>query len=292
MTEGILDAGPVDVVARLCRLGDACTAGPTEATAGSARSVTAWSVASASRSASPLEPHPVAAAAEWIGGWWQHARRLWAHPGRVGGPIRPFGTVVHSTDMLPDEWDALVAAWLGRAGDGACAHFLIGRTVEHGTLQLAPITSNANHAGGPGHGVYRVPGIGDVHPNLATVGIELHCAGGVRRVGGAWRLVEGGVAHGAPLPESEVIPDPARPGRGWHRVTDYQRAALAALLAGLELVLAPVPPGAVKVAFHEAPPAYAVIPGARLATHAELDPQHRADPWPPLCAWLRTEKKL
>jgi hypothetical protein len=273
--EGIVDAGPVDVAERLCRLGNACTAGPP------------------TDLAATLEPHPHPAAAEWIDGWWLRARRLPAHPGRVGGPIRPFGAVVHTTDMLPDEWDALVAAWLGRAGDGACAHFLIGRGLEHGTLQLAPITKNGNHAGGPpGHGVYRVPGVGDVHPNLAAVGIELHCAGGVRRVGGAWRLVEGGVAHGAPLPESEVIPDPARPGRGWHRVTDYQRAQLVALRADLELVLAPVPPGTVKVAFHEVPPAYAVLPGARLATHAELDPQHRADPWPPLCTWLRSEKKL
>src|SRR5262249_2222319 len=155
---------------------------------------------------------------------------------------------------------------------GACAHFVIGRDAGSGILQLAPITRNANHAGGSGHGVFRVPDLGDLHPNLVAVGIELHCAGGVRRMDDAWRLVEGGKAHGPPLPHSEVTPDPQRSGRGWHQVTDYQREQLGALLADLETVLAPVPAGAVKVAFGETPPSYAVLPGARIATHAELDP--------------------
>jgi len=223
----------------------------------------------------------------WIDGWWVGARRRAAHPGRIGGAIAPWSATVHTTDMLPEEWDALIAAWTSRAGDGACAHFLVGRDANHGVVQLVPIVRNGNHAGGPGHGVFRVPGRADLHPNQVAVGIEVHCAGGVRRIGGAWRLVEGGTAHGAPLPDTDVIPDPQRPGRGWHVVTDYQREKLAALLDDLETVLAAVPPGAVKVAFGERPPSYAVLPGARLATHAELDPMHRADPWPPLCAWLR-----
>lgn len=132
-----------------------------------------------------------------------------------------------------------------------------------------------------------MPGRGDLHPNTVAIGIELHCAGGVRLVGGHWRLVEGGVVHGAPLPDSEVTPDPQRPGRGWHQVTDYQLARLGELLDALSSVLAPVPAGCVKVAFGETPPAYAIIPGAQLATHAELDPVHRADPWPQVCEWLR-----
>ncbi len=114
----------------------------------------------------------------------------------------------------------------------------------------------------------------------------MHCAGGVIRIGDAWRLVEGKIAHGSAIPDADVIPDPKRPGRGWHVVTDYQRRVLGQLLDDLELVLAKVPDGCTKVAFGEAPPAYAVLPGARIATHAELDPVHRADPWPQLSAWL------
>ena len=135
--------------------------------------------------------------------------------------------------------------------------------------------------------MFSVPGRGDLHPNLVAVGIEVHCAGGVRLINGQWRLVEDGKAHGAPLPDDEVTPDPIRPGRGWHHVTDYQLAQLAALLADLEAALVLVPTGTSKVAFGETPPAYAVLPGARLATHAELDPVHRADPWPELSAWLK-----
>jgi hypothetical protein len=223
----------------------------------------------------------------WVEGWWSLAHRRPAHPGRVGGPIKPFGAVIHTTDMLPDEWDALVASWTGKVADGACANFLIGRTPEHGVLQLIPITRNGNHAGGPWHGVYRAPGLPDMHPNSVAVGIEVHCAGGVRLINGQWRLVEDGIPRGAALPPEDVTLDPQRPGRGWHHATDYQRERLGALLDDLEPCLAPVPPGTVKVAFGETPPAYAVIPGARWATHAELDPRRRADPWPELSGWLR-----
>lgn len=224
----------------------------------------------------------------WSDGWWACARRLPAHPGRIGGEIKPWSKVVHTTDMLPGAWQALIDAWTKRAGEGACAHFLIGRTAEHGVIQFAPTSRNANHAGGPGHGVYRMvpPGV-SLHPNTVAVGIEVHCAGGVHMVGGQWRLVEDGQPQGEPLPDADVIPDPIRPGRGWHVVTDYQREQLGMLLDELEFVLLPMPSGVTKVAFGEVPPSYAVLPGARVATHCELDPVHRADPWPQLSAWLR-----
>lgn len=250
-------AGAAEARERAARLGDSKTSGPA-----------------------------AVATPRWSDGWWSGARRLPAHPDRVGGGIHPFSTVVHTTDMLPDEWPALLTAWTGRAGEGACAHFMIGRDEQHGVVQFVPVTRNGNHAGGAGHGVYRAPA-GDLHPNQCAVGIEVHCAGGVVRVGDAWRLVEGKVAHGSALPDSDVIPDPHRPGRGWHVVTDYQRRVLGELLDSLEGVLAPVPAGCAKVAFGETPPAYAVLPGCRVATHAELDPVHRADPWPLLCDWLR-----
>jgi hypothetical protein len=180
--------------------------------------------------------------------------------------------------MLPEEWAALIEAWTKRGGEGACANFLLGRDEAHGCLEQVPINRNANHMGGPGHGVFRVGGGIDLHPNQCAVGIEVHCAGGVVRLGDAWWLVEGKVAHGSAIPDADVVPDPKRPGRGWHVVTDYQRRVLGELLDGLEPVLAPVPAGWVKVAFGETPPAYAMLPGCRVATHAELDPVHRGGP--------------
>ena len=261
----ILNAGPIDVATRMTKLGDWGTSGPASAPAADT-------------------PHPPSSA--WSNGWWHGAVQRLAHPGRVGGAIRPFAVVVHTTDMLPEEWNALAQSWQTRPGDGACAHFGIGRDAAAGVIQFVPITRNGNHAGGPGHGVFRTAQ-GDLHPNLVAVGIEVHCAGGVQHIDGAWRLVEDGKAHGAALPDSEVTPDPLRPGRGWHRVTDYQRQQLAALLADLDTVLAPVPAGCSKVAFGETPPSYAVLPGARIATHCELDPVHRADPWNELSGWLR-----
>lgn len=242
--------------------------------------------------AGPLEPptsieiaHPTSS--RWSDGWWQGATRKPAHPGRVGGPILPWATVVHTTDMLPEEWAALVHAWTDRPADGSCAHFLIGRTEQDGVVQFVPIMRNANHAGGPGHGVFDTKAARGIHPNLVTVGIELHCAGGVRQIGGEWRLVESGVAHGKPIPDADVVLDPQRPGRGWHRVTDYQLAQLGDLLAELELVLQPMPPGANERSTGEAVPSWALPRSPRVVGHCSLDPTHRSDPWPTVMAWLR-----
>lgn len=261
----VINAGAIELGERLARLGDWGTAGP---------------------GAPAPDVHHEVAHERFVDGWWTGAKKTPACAGRFGGLIKPIATVVHTTDMLPDEWDALVVAWTKRAGDGACAHFLIGRDASHGVIQLVPITRNGNHAGGPGNGDFVIGGHA-THPNLITTGIEVHCAGGVRLVDGAWRLVEDGRAHGAPLPMADVVPDPQRPGRGWHVVTDYQRAMLADLLDDLDAAQAPLPAGVTKRAYGETPPAYAVIPGARVATHAELDPVHRADPWPGLSGWLR-----
>lgn len=231
----------------------------------------------------------------WLNGWWQGAVRMPAHPGRVGGPIAAFLIGVHTTDMLSgtrsgqgDEWVPLVRAWTERPGDGACANFLFGRDEAHGVLQFVSILRNANHMGGPGHGVIDTARATGLHPNNCAIGIEFHCAGGVRRIGGAWRLVEGGVAHGAPVPDEEVTPDPARPGRGWHNLTDYQRARFADLLRDLEPVLGPLPAGVrARATGAEQPDPIAVMPAGRLVTHWQLDPVHRGDPWRPACEWLR-----
>ncbi len=263
-------ATEIDRLARMARIGDRGTAGPDDAPN--------------DLTESPPPPSP-----RWQGGWWVGAMQRKAHPGRIGGTITPCTTVVHTTDMLPDEWDALLTAWTTKPSDGACAHFLIGRDEAHGVVQLAAVNRNANHAGGPGHGVFIsgpwMPSKA-IHPNTIAVGIELHCAGGVCKVNDEWRLVEEKKAHGAPLPDRDVIADPQRPGRGWHVVTDYQREQLAGLLADLELVLAPLPLGLVARSTGEAVPAYGMPKSTRVVGHVSLDPEHRADPWPPTMAWI------
>ena len=252
---------------RLGAIGDQGTAGPDEAT--------------------PALAQGTAAAPMWSAGRWLGAVSKPANPGRVGGSITPWAVVIHTTDMLPEEWDALVTAWTERASDGACAHFLIGRDASDGVVQFVPIFRNANHAGGPGHGVFDTAAAKGIHPNLVSVGIELHCAGGVRLIQGQWRLVEDGVAHGLPLPASDVTPDPQRPGRGWHNVTPYQLERLGALRADLELVLAPLPAGAVSRSTVEAVPSWGAPKSARTVGHVSLDPANRSDPWPPTMAMLR-----
>jgi hypothetical protein len=218
-------------------------------------------------------------------GWWSLARRTPADPGRIGGEIAPFAVVVHTTDMVPESWDALLRQWTTETGPGDCAHFIIGRDADHGIAQLAPVNRNANHAGGPGHGSF-VAGEQVWHPNSVAVGIEVHCAGGVQSVDGNWRLIEDGQPQGAPIPDADVIPDPQRPGRGWHRVTDYQYQQLGALLEGLETVLGALPDGCVARSI-EQPPPWAIFPTGRRVGHVSLDARNRADPWPPTCDWIR-----
>jgi hypothetical protein len=218
-------------------------------------------------------------------GWWSLARQFPANAGRIGADIVPFAVVVHTTDMVPESWDALLQSWSTQAGAGDCAHFIIGRDAANGMVQLAPITKNANHAGGPGHGSF-VAGQQTWHPNSVSVGIEVHCAGILRQVNGAWRLVEDGVAQGAALPDGDVIQDPARPGVGYHVVTDYQYQQLGLLLDGLESVLTDLPAGCVAQSV-EQPPAYGVFPTGRRVGHVSLDAAHRGDPWPATCDWMR-----
>ena len=219
-------------------------------------------------------------------GWWSLARRLDAFPARISEVIAPFATVVHTTDMVPESLNGLLHRWTTSAGSGDCAHFILGRDAADGLVQLAPITNNANHAGGPGHGLFAA-GAQSWHPNPVSVGIEVHCAGSVRRLNGDWRLVENGVPQGAAIPDEDVIPDPIRPGRGWHKVTDYQYEQLGALLDGLENVLAALPAGCVARS-QEAPPVYGVFATGRTVGHVSLHAAQRGDPWPATCDWMRS----
>jgi hypothetical protein len=225
------------------------------------------------------------AAGSFDQGWWSLAQRRAAFAGRIGGVIAPFAVVVHTTDMVPESWDDLVRAWTTRPGAGDCAHFLIGRDSTAGVIQLASIARNANHAGGNGHGAF-VAGQQSWHPNTVSVGIEVHCAGAVRQLGGEWRLVENGTIQGSAIPDGDVTQDPQRPGRGWHNVTDYQYQQLGALLDGLETVLGALPAGCLAHSL-EQPPPYGVFPDGRTVGHVSLHAADRGDPWPPTCDWIR-----
>lgn len=223
----------------------------------------------------------------WRGGLWIGARYVPAHSHRIGGAIAPMTIVDHTTDMADEDWDALIRAFSTQPGDGACCHFLVGKSEAQGVVQFVSVGRNGNHAGGPGHGVYVDDGH-EIHPNLLAIGIEFHCAGGqLRLIGGQWRYVENGKIHGAPVPASEVDPDPARPGRGWQKLTPYQEYVRGRLHADLELVLAPMYPGLRAVSKGEAVPSWGHARTTRIVGHVTLDPEHRSDPWPNGMAALR-----
>ena len=221
-----------------------------------------------------------------INGWLDGVYHRDAHPGRVGGPIAPFAIVVHTTDVPPEAWSAMMARLQNELGAGDGAHFWIGRDAAAGVVQTVPILRNANHAGGPHHGWF-VDGDGNrIHPNLCAIGIEIHCAGDVAKFSDGWHSLDGHTPTGAVIPESDVVLDPQRPGRGWHVVTPYQLEQLGMLLDTLETALAPAPAGLHAISPWEAPPAYGVI-GGRIVGHVSLDARDRADPWPQAMAWLR-----
>ncbi len=257
-------ANPLEILERIAKLGDRGTAGPDAA------------------AHEPVdETHPPAP--RWRDGRWAQARQLAADPGRIGPPIAPEVIVDHTTDMADEDWEPLLVAFSTRPGDGACCTFLVGKTAAQGTVQFMPITRNANHAGGPRHGVYIDPARPGppIHPNTIAVGIEFHCAGGqVRLVAGVWRYVEDGKIHGGPIAADQVEPDPQRPGRGWQKLTPYQEDVRARLHADLELVLRPMRAGLRAVSVGEAVPAWGMAASARRVGHVTLDAEHRSDPWP------------
>lgn len=257
----LVEATTEQIVARAASLGNFGTAGPA------------------------LDEHPVVASApiapEWADGWWAEAKRIDAHHGRIGGVIDPRCVVDHMTDMHPDDWHALIKAFTERPGDGACCTFLVAPTEALGIVQFLPITRNGNHAGGPTHGVYKDATGRMWHPNVLTVGIEFHCAGGqLRRIANAWRFVENGTMHGAPIPDADVEPDPQRPGRGWHKLTAYQLAMRAKLHAALDARMRAMPTGLHAVSTGEAVPSWGVPRSTRFVGHVSLDPTSRSDPWP------------
>lgn len=225
------------------------------------------------------------------------ARHVAAGPRRMGGPITPRAVVVHTTDMLPRSFDALIRAWQG--GAGPCAHFIIGRTPEQGLVQMVPILRNGYHAGagaGATHGWWvdeHREGL-RVHPNDLAVGIELHSAGRL-----SWLtkdratysedhkvLGEFSVAAG------EVHVDDL--GRPWHKILDYQLDTLRDLLTALKPNLADI--GNLHPAANAAyvknrskwDTSYAVAVSRTLVGHVTLDTVNREDPGPQGMAFLNT----
>ena len=168
-------------------------------------------------------------------GLWSLAHQVTAFAGRIGGAITPFAAVVHTTDESPDAWDGRVTEWTTSSGQGECAHFLIGRDQAHGVVQFASVFRNANHAGGAGHGSF-VAGSQSWHPNDVSVGIELHNNGRLKMFDSGWRRYEYDssskkyIPHGTAIDVNDVILDSAKPGFGWHKVTDYQLEQLGKLL--------------------------------------------------------------
>jgi hypothetical protein len=240
------------------------------------------------------DSHDEAADPSWDGGRYLGARWAPAHPGRVGRAIRPWAVVVHTTDMRPETFGALVRAWGARPGAGNAAHFVLGRTPDEGLVQVVDVGRNANHAGGqPRHGWFTGAGGELVHPNLVSVGIEVHNAGLLVRDRGQWRTWrrDSGrlVPIGAPIPDADVEPDARHRDRGWHRPTAYQLGELERLLAAIAAcsLVRPWPVGwGVRPSGEPPPWAPRVLHYMPIVGHVTLDPARKTDPGPMLSSWL------
>jgi hypothetical protein len=236
------------------------------------------------------DEHPIVRASEqawsdhgptFVDGWWTGADRKPAHAKRIGPAIVPRAIVVHTTDTL-NAFDAIVKSWTTTPGAGNAAHFMIGRTSGEGVVQFAPITRNANHAGGHVHGNFQSASTGLIHPNTVSVGIELEAGGRLKRAGSTWVHPDTKKV----VPDANVYVD-AR-GVGWHVVTDYQLAVLDSLLDGLWMQLQRRKLVAVPdddYAKNGVP--WAGMPG-ELVGHVTLDPINKTDPGPQVLQHLRS----
>lgn len=233
---------------------------------------------------------------DFVDGWWLHARRFDIHSGRIGGAISPWSTVVHTTDMVAGTMVGLLKRWRAAAGVGSGAHFLIGRAPfgmddavpSGGLVQLTPINRNANHAGGPTHGWFKTAVGRLIHPNSVTIGIEVDNAGRLVKKGGLWVHKDSGKVF---LP-SDVHVD-AR-GRGYEKLTAYQRGALELLLDTLHTTML-FPPVGVEVVPNGTYKANGVpeaeLPGVREVGHWTLDPTRKTDPGSEVTEWLRARDR-
>lgn len=219
----------------------------------------------------------------WYLGWWAHADKKPAHPGRVGGPITPRAVVVHTTDTVGG-YAGMVKRITTQRGDGGGCHFMIDR--DGHCTQFVPITRNGNHAGGKTHGWWRTGGR-DVHPNLWAVGIELVGAGALKRA------ADGSHYHkdsGRTIPLAEIHFD--QKGRAWQKITQPQLDRLRQLTDALRGVIKEMPADAVVKPNGEYVAngvhyfARCTQPDPWLVGHVTLDPNNKTDPGPQVMAWL------
>ena len=103
-----------------------------------------WIMALAARAVAPALPPESPdgggdddARPTWDGGWWLGAQHRQAHRGRIGGAIRPWLVVVHTTDVGPSDrtWAGMMDRLEHQAGEGNGAHFWIGRDTGQGVIQ-------------------------------------------------------------------------------------------------------------------------------------------------------------
>lgn len=238
------------------------------------------------------------------GGVYEGARWVPAHRGRIGGSIVPQAVVVHTTDMVPKSFDALVNAWNTRGGAPnmySAAHFVLGPTAKQGLVQMVPITRNANHAGGETkngftyHGWWVTKDGRFIHPNTISVGIEVHNAGLLTWKPGSLQTAQfienKKVVAEFSRAEGEVYVDSL--GRPWEAVTEYALVQLATLLSALRSSLKPLEPGVT----HKGDAAYikdrsrwdtsyAYAQAHGLVGHVSLDPINKTDPGPQLMAFI------
>lgn len=226
----------------------------------------------------------VARNGNFTNGKWSEATYKQMHSGRIGRGIVPQTLVVHTTDMRPGTFGSLVKSWTSGAGRGNGAHFLIGKTKEDGVVQFAPITRNANHAGGPNPGGIR-PGNSNtvVNPNVCSVGVELDNAGRLIKDSKGWYHRDTGYRFAA----EDVYVDSK--GRGWEKVTQYQIDMLKYLWEDLRPLLKPWPAGTVVVpnATHTSQgTSYAAAISPALIGHASTNPINKTDPGPQVMALI------
>lgn len=243
---------------------------------------------------------PETQASEFIDGWWGQAIRCPVWPSRVGREIDPYITVVHTTDMFPGTMPALLKSWATSPGKGNAAHFLIGRFPNAaadkdypngGVVQMIPITHNGNHAGGGGNfsinrGYSATEGklISYVHPNVASIGIEIDCAGRLGKPRNGKFYYPGSQR---PIPDEDVFVDAK--GAGWHKVTAYQYEQLDLLLYALQASYRE-PPGIIGIVPKGTYAGNGVPWGemvGQIVGHVSLNPTDKTDPTPPVMDWLR-----
>lgn len=214
---------------------------------------------------------------EFKKGLWSLATQRPAHPKRLGRAIVPQTLIVHTTDMKPGTFDAIVKRWTSEPGKGNAAHFLIGKTEKDGVVQFAPIHQNANHAGGANCGGIKLPNGVIVHPNVCSVGVEIDNAGKLKKDKAGWYHKDTGYRF---APEDVFVDEK---GRGWEKITPYQITMLSYLWNALRPTLKPYPEGTTvmpNATYESQGSIYGKPTKPSLIGHVSTNPINKTDPGP------------